>query len=313
MRPRVFISGASGFIGRACCARLVQSGFGVRAGLRKYCQLAEGVEPAIVGDLSGATQFSDALRGVDVIVHLASRVHMLRDTARDKLQAFRLVNVEGTLTLARQAALAGVKRFVFISSIGVNGTQTFASPFGPDDAPRPNSPYARSKFEAETGLRKIADQSSLEVVIIRPPLVYGPGAPGNFGVLIRLLQRGWPLPFGSVRNKRSYVFLDNLVDLIATCVVHSQAANETFLVSDGDDLSTPELMLRLGRFMDRPAKLVPVPPVLLRSGARILGRPEIYSRLCGSLQVDISKTISLLQWTPPISVNEGLRRASRRL
>ncbi len=312
MGLHVFISGASGFIGRACCAQMVQSGFEVRAGLRKSCPLLDGVEQVIVGDLSGTTRFDNVLRDVDVLVHLASRVHLLRDRTRDKLRAFREVNVDGTLNLARQAVEAGVKRFVFISSIGVNGAQTFDSPFGPDDVPRPSSPYAQSKLEAEIGLRQIADQTSLDVVIIRPPLVYGPDAPGNFGMLVRLLQYGWPLPFGSVCNKRSYVSLDNLVDLIVTCIMHSKAANETFLVADGDDLSTPELMLRLCRLLERPARFLSVSPKILEFCAKAIGRLEMYRSLCGSLQVDISKTTNLLQWAPPISVDEGLRRAIRR-
>lgn len=219
------------------------------------------------------------------------------------------MNVAGTLNLARQAASAGVERFVFLSSIKVNGEQTRPGQrFNPDDQPVPEDPYGMSKWEAELGLRKVAEESGMEVVIIRPPLVYGPGVKGNFASIQRLVARGLPLPLGAIHNKRSLVALDNLIDLIITCVDHPAAANQVFLVSDGEDLSTSELLRRVGSAMGRPARLLPVPSALIYLGATILGKKAIAQRLLGSLQVDISKARDLLDWDPPISVDEGLRR-----
>jgi UDP-glucose 4-epimerase len=235
----------------------------------------------------------------------------MHDTAADPLTAFRAVNVEGTLNLARQAAAAGVKRFVFVSSVKVNGEATLpGQPFTADDAPAPLDAYGISKMEAEQALREIALQTGMEVVIIRPPLVYGPGVKANFAAMMRWLQRGVPLPLGAIHNQRSLVALDNLVDLIVTCLTHPAAANQTFLVSDGEDVSTTELLRRMGRAMGRPARLIPVPVSWLKLAAALVGKRDVAQRLCGSLQVDIEKTRRLLGWTPPLTLDQGLKKAA---
>jgi nucleoside-diphosphate-sugar epimerase len=246
-------------------------------------------------------------------VHTAARAHVLNDRVTDPLAEFRRVNTVGTLRLAEQAAATGVKRFVFVSSIGVNGVQTsIGKPFSEATQPKPHNAYALSKWEAEQGLMRIADETGLEVVIIRPPLVYGCNAPGNFGSLMRAVQRGWPLPLGAVHNQRSLVALDNLVDFIVTCITHPQAANQTFLVSDGQDLSTTELVRGMAQAAGVPARLLPVPVWALQAGATLLGKGDAVQRLCGNLQVDISKARNLLGWTPPVSVAAGLLLAMGR-
>ncbi|WP_238474351.1 NAD-dependent epimerase/dehydratase family protein [Pseudomonas cavernae] len=276
---------------------------------RQSVDLPGGVHCVQVGDLSANTSWSEALVGVKVVIHAAARAHVLNETADDPLVAFRRVNVSGTLALARQAAQAGVERFIFISSIGVNGNQS-SRPFTADDLPSPNEPYAVSKHEAELGLRQLAAETSMEIVIIRPPLVYGPKAPGNFGRLIKTVSKGVPLPLGAIHNRRSLVALDNLVDLIVTCIDHPAAANQTFLVSDGEDLSTTELLRRMGVALGKPARLLPVPSWLLEAGAAMLGKRALSRRLCSSLQVDISKTRELLGWAPPVSVDAALRKTA---
>jgi nucleoside-diphosphate-sugar epimerase len=234
----------------------------------------------------------------------------MSDKATDPLAAFRLVNVLGTLNLARQAAAAGVKRFVFLSSVKVNGECTLpGQAFTESDAPNPQDAYGISKHEAEQDLRQLAADTGMEVVIIRPPLVYGPGVKANFASLMRAVQRGWPLPLGAVRNQRSLVALANLVDFIVTCTIHPQAANQTFLVSDGHDLSTADLVRGLARAAGVPARLIPVPVWVLQAGATLVGKGESVQRLVGNLQVDISKARTLLGWRPPITVEEGLQRA----
>jgi lipopolysaccharide/colanic/teichoic acid biosynthesis glycosyltransferase/nucleoside-diphosphate-sugar epimerase len=267
------------------------------------------MESAIVGAIDGETDWTDALICVDVVTHLAARVHMMKDKAADPLAVFRTINVDGTLNLARQAAAAMVKRFVFISSVKVNGEATLPGrPFAADDIPAPLDPYGVSKMEAEQGLRQIAAETGMEVVIIRPPLVYGPVVKANFAALMRAVQRGWPLPLGAVHNQRSLVALDNLVDFIVSCMTHPQAANQTFLVSDGQDMSTTELVRGLASAAGVPARLLPVPVWALQAGAALLGKRDAVQRLCGNLQVDMSKARSLLGWLPPVSVEEGLRR-----
>jgi nucleoside-diphosphate-sugar epimerase len=247
---------------------------------------------------------------VDVVVHTAARVHMMADTVADPLAEFRRVNVEVSLRLAREAAAVGVRRFVFISSVKVNGEASLAGqPFTEQDAVGPQDDYGISKMEAEQGLRQIAADTDMEVVIIRPPLVYGSGVRANFAALMRAVQRGWPLPLGAVQNKRSLVALDNLVDFIITCINHPQAANQTFLVSDGQDLSTTDLVRGMAHAAGVPARLLPVPVGALQAGATLLGKGDAVQRLCGNLQVDISKARSLLGWAPPVSVEEGLRLA----
>jgi nucleoside-diphosphate-sugar epimerase len=252
------------------------------------------------------------LAGVSVVIHCAARVHVMNEEATEPLAEFRRVNVAGTLRLARQAAEAGVRRFLFVSSIKVNGEHSQPGrPFTADQHPAPGDPYGVSKCEAETGLRALSQETGMEVVIIRPPLVYGPGVKANFLAMMRWLWRGVPLPLGGITdNRRSLVFLDNLVDLIVTCIDHPAAANQTFLVSDDEDLSTTALLRRMAAALGRPARLVPVPVGLITLGARMIGRPGVAQRLCGSLQVDIGKTKELLDWSPPVSVGEGLRRTA---
>ncbi len=309
---KILVTGANGFVGSALCAELARRECSVRGVVREPSRSAGlRCELVNVGDIGPATDWSEALEGVEVVAHLAARVHVMRDSASDPLAEFRRVNVAGTLNLARQAVDAGVRRLVFISSIGVNGAETFDMPFTPEDKAAPHSPYAISKHEAELGLRQIAQETGLEVVIIRPPLVFGPDAPGNFNKLLRIVHKGIPLPLGAIHNQRSLVALDNLVDLIVTCLHHPAAANQTFLVSDGEDLSTTALLRRTAAALGRPARLIPVPAPVLRTVARLLGKADFAQRLCGSLQVDISKTRELLGWSPLVSVDEALRKTAR--
>jgi nucleoside-diphosphate-sugar epimerase len=305
---RLLITGSSGFIGQSLSSELELRGEQVVRVVRK-----ERPNSLVVGDIDPNISWGDSLSLCEAVIHLAARVHMLGDKSSDPLEEFRRVNVAGTANLARQAAAAGVCRFVFLSSIKVNGESTEAGEaFTADDTPSPKDPYGVSKHEAEEVLHQIADDTGMEVVIIRPPLVYGPGVKANFESMMRWLARGVPLPLAAVtHNRRSLVALDNLVDLIVTCLNHPAAANQTFLVSDGEDLSTAELLKRIGAAMGQPARLFYLPPTLLKLGASMLRSPGIYQRLCGSLQLDIAKTRQLLGWTPPVSVDEGLRRASQ--
>ena len=264
-----------------------------------------------MGSLSSETDWMEALRSVRQVVHLAARVNVMNEKSPDPLAEFRQVNVEGTANLARQAAAAGVRRFVYLSSIKVNGEFTQEGrPFTADDAPAPEDPYGVSKREAEQLLRQIATETGMEVVIIRPPLVYGPGVKANFESMMRWLARGVPPLAAVTQNRRSLVALDNLVDLIVTCLNHPAAANQTLLVSDGEDLSTAELLKRMGATMGHPARLFNLPPLLLKIGAQLVNKPGIYQRLCGSLQLDIAKTRGIRDWTPPVTVEEGLRSAA---
>ena len=308
----VLLTGATGFVGGTLARRLSDDG---KHSLVLACRRRlndssfANNTTKVVGDIGPETDWAEPLNGVEVVVHAAARAHFINDPASDPLAEFRKINTEATLNLARQAAAAGVRRFVFISSIGVNGNQN-THPFTENDLPCPSEPYAVSKHEAEQGLGKIAEETGMEVVIIRPPLVYGPAAPGNFGSLLKWVAKGVPLPLGAVvHNKRSLVALDNLVDFIITCIDHPAAANQTFLVADGEDLSTTELLRRVGQAMGKPVRLIPVPMWLLQAGARLLGKQAMARRLCGSLQVDITKARTMLGWNPPVSVDEGLRRA----
>ena len=301
------VTGASGFIGQSLCAELKRRCIDFIPIIRSK-KKAPGA--AMVGNIDAATKWLSLLQDVGSVIHLAARVHVIRDSSSDPLAEFSSVNTEGTLNLARQAAQAGVRRFIFLSTIGVNGDSTLRGKvFASTGTPTPHDPYSMSKYEAEIGLHSIAQSSGMEVVIIRPPLVYGTNAPGNFGKLTRVVAKGLPLPLGSINNRRSLVGIDNLVDFIVTCLEHPSAPNETFLVSDGEDLSTPDLIRRMARAMNRPAHLFSVPPGLLAITAALLGKSDLVRRLCGSLQVDISKSHDLLEWKPRVSVDEGLRRA----
>lgn len=308
----ILVTGATGFVGMALC-HVLKASHAVRAVARLPggAGLPDSVE-IVAGELSCDEDWSPSLAGVGAVIHCAARVHVMSEQSADPLAEFRRVNVDGTMHLAKQCALAGVRRFIFVSSIKVNGEQTRpGSPFVADQTPNPEDPYGISKKEAEDSLRALAQETGMEVVIIRPPLVYGPGVKANFLTMMRWLKRGVPLPLGAVMcNARSLVALDNLVDLIVTCIDHPAAANQTFLVSDGESLSTTALLRRMGEALGRPARLIPVPVPLLQMGAALLGRRDIAQRLCGSLEVDIGKTRELLGWTPPISVDEGLRRTA---
>jgi nucleoside-diphosphate-sugar epimerase len=293
--------------------RLALDGFpDVVGAVRSSVQISNGGHKAyLCGELSPQNDWSQVLADVTTVVHTAARVHVMRDSSADPLMEYRRSNVEGTVNLARQAAGASVKRFIFISSVKVNGELTSVdAPFLADDIPAPQDPYGISKLEAEQGLQDIAQKTNMEVVVIRPPLVYGPGVKANFLSIMRCLYRGIPLPLGAVHNLRSFVALDNLVDLLVRCLTHPAAANQTFLVSDGEDLSTSELVVRLGRALGKPARLIPVPEQLLIVAATLLRRREFAQRICGSLRVDMDKTRRLLNWQPPITVDEGLRRAA---
>jgi len=311
MKRRILVTGASGFVGQALVAHLVGLDANeVIAMMRASpAHRLAGVRYVATGDMTAGGVGAATLEGVEVIVHAAARVHVLNDDKAKSAIEFDRVNVTATLELARQAVAAGVRRFVFLSSIGVNGVQTdVGKPFTEADPPNPHNPYADSKLKAEQGLLLLSEQSGLELVIIRPPLVYGPGVRANFAALMRAVQRGWPLPLACVHNLRSMVAMDNLVSFIATCVDHPRAANTTFLVSDGQDISSPDLVRGLAQALGVAARLVPVPVSALQFVGRALGRGDVIQRVCGNLRVDISKARRVLAWQPPVSMDEGLRR-----
>ena len=338
----VLVTGATGFVGRFLCARLLADGIQVRGTLLELeapSSLIDGVEPANILPLGPDTQWSHALVGVDTIIHLAARVHIMDDPSADPLTEFRKVNVEGTAQLAREAAKAGVKRFVFISSIKVNGEET-ATTYTPDSPPNPSDPYGISKWEAEQTLRKIEAETGLEVVIVRPTLVYGPGVKANFLNMMKIISRGIPLPLATITNRRSLIYVGNLVDALATCAVHPGAAGKTYLVSDGEDVSTPELIRRVARALEVPCWLMPFPVSLMKLAGRFCDSFEFWvlsfglfgskaekptqnsklkthnrfsgavNRLTGSLTVDSSKIRQELGWVPPFTMDEGLRETA---
>ncbi|KQN47104.1 NAD-dependent dehydratase [Pseudomonas sp. Leaf48] len=313
MSKNVFLTGATGFVGGATLRCLLARNYTVIVALRNGSQLLHNQVSTIhVDSIDGATSWKNGLIGVDIVIHTAARVHVMNDADIDPLAAFRRVNVEGTVNLARQAASAGVRRFIFISSIKVNGESTNRGiTYSPDDTPAPADSYGISKMEAEERLRELAMETGMEVVVIRPVLVYGPGVKANFLSMIRWLDKGFPLPFGAIHNSRSFVAVDNLVDLIVTCIIHPAAANQTFLVSDGEDLSTTQLLRKIALGLGRTARLVPIPTGILRGLATLVGKKALTNRLCGSLQVDISKTRSLLGWKPPVSADDALRATAR--
>jgi len=353
----ILITGANGFIGRALCNKLIADGYHVRGSVRGAAQmtaLPSGVEGAMVGDIGPETDWSEALDGIEGIVHLAARVHVMRESSADPLAAFREVNVEGTKRLARQAAEAGVKRLVYISSVKVNGERTgkredggrkretgrkrderptsnIEPPtsnekqkkqksearglgsvpkevFSENDVPEPRDPYAVSKLEAEHVLNDIGKKRGLEIVILRPPLVYGPGVRANFLRLVKLVRLGVPLPFGCVKNRRSLIYVGNLVDAIVACVTNPNAVGETYLVSDGENISTPELIRRIAYSFRKPARLFSVPVGLLKAMGKITGRSAEVERVVGSLCVDSGKIRRELGWKPPFTMEEGLKR-----
>lgn len=307
---RCLVTGASGFVGRSLCAEMVARGSAVRAVSRTPLGLS-GVESVSVGQIDGQTDWGDALRDVAVVIHLAARVHVMHDDAADPLAEFRSVNVAGTERLARSAAASGVRRLVYVSSIKVNGDATYgAERYTEADVPSPQDPYGVSKWEAEQVLQRVAQEVGLEVVIVRPPLVYGAGVKGNFAQMLKVLAKGVPLPLASVRNQRSMVYVGNLADALILCAAHPAAAGQTYLVCDGEDVSTPELLRRLGRVIGRPARLFPCPLFLLELAGSMLGRRDQIDRLLGSLRVDNGKIRRELAWMPPYSVHDGLARVA---
>lgn len=306
----VLVTGANGFVGRFLCQKLLSADYSVRALSRKAFdhdpRLDLTIRPAL---FDSETIDHQLFSGVQTIIHLAARVHVMQDTSHDPLAEFRKVNVNTTLALARQAAEVGVKRFIFVSSVKVNGEHTSAGrPFKEADAPNPQDVYGISKLEAEQGLLKIADETGMEVVIIRPPLIYGPGVKANFASMLNIIRRGIPLPLGAIRNLRSLVYLGNLVDLIITCISHPAAANQVFFVSDDRDVSTTELLCACAHAMSVPSRLVPLPHKFLNAMLGIIGKKNIAQRLCGNLQVNISKAKTLLGWAPPFTLEQGLKQ-----
>lgn len=312
MSNKILVTGANGFVGSALISRLIGLPNTQTIGaVRDKASVANhAVSYSAVGNISTTTDWTDALTGVDVVIHTAARVHVMGDDSLDSLAEYREINVGGTQSLATQAAKGGTKRFIYISSIKVNGENTLLNhPFTTYDSPSPQNAYGISKMEAEQMLNKIAYETGMEVVIIRPPLIYGAGMRGNFAKMIELIKKGYPLPLGYVHNKRSLIALENLIDLIITCVNHPAAANQLFFASDAGDVSITELLKKISKVTGSRPLLVPVPAKLLMLGAKLLGKENIARRVLGSLQVDISRTEEILGWSPPISLEEGLRRA----
>lgn len=305
--PHVLVTGANGFIGRSLCARLVAEGWRVRATVRRTG--AEVVPGAVAKTVvvSGSTDWVEVLRGIDVVIHLAARVHVMKEQEADPRAAFHQTNVAGTERLVRAAATARVRRLIFLSTIGVHGNIQAGGSITEQAPVRPHNLYSRSKLEAEQSMRRVSESSGLETVVVRAPLVYGPGNPGNFLRLLRLVRAGWPLPLASVRNRRSFVYVDNLVDAILLCASHPKASGRTFAISDGQDSSTPELVRELAELLGRPARLLPFPPALLRAIARLTGLSGVADSLTASLVVDTRLIRSELGWTPPRTLKEGLK------
>jgi len=309
----VLITGAGGFIGRALCAKILVEGRQVRGTFRSesnVSRLSDGVEGVSIRSIDSDTKWDDALAGIDTVVHLAARVHVMDDSSSDPLTEYRKVNVEGTKCLAVASANAGVKRFIFISSIKVNGEGKDVA-YTEDDEVSPQDYYGVTKWEAEQELHKISDKTDLETVILRPPLVYGPGVKANFLRLVNLVKFRIPLPLGCIKNRRSLIYIANLVDAIITCMTNPNAAGKTYLVSDGEDVSTPELIRRIGAAFRRRALLLPVPVRIMRLAGRITGKYDEVERLVGSLTVDISKIRKELEWKPPYTMEHGLRETAK--
>lgn len=299
---KALITGATGFVGTALRARLAASGVEVVPAVRSKSGLPHEV---VIGNLDASTDWRSALTACDAVVHLAARVHVMEDSAQNPLTLYRASNTDATLNLARQAAQAGVKRFIFISTIKVNGEGRDTA-YRETDTPAAEDAYAISKWEAERGLHEIAQETGLEVVILRPPLVYGPGVKANFLRLIQTVQKGWPLPLGAIRNRRSLLYLGNFVDAIRVCVEHPAAAGQTFLLDDGQAVSTPDLIRAVAHAMGRPARLLAVPVGVLELAGALLGKRAAVARLTGSLFVDGSFIRSRLGWMPPFTMQQGL-------
>jgi nucleoside-diphosphate-sugar epimerase len=306
------VTGASGFVGRSLCTRLLVDGHAVRGTLlasETAAMLVQGVEPTTIEPLGPDTAWWHALNDVDTIIHLAARVHVMDERTADPLASFRLVNVEGTARLAREAAKAGVKRLVFVSSVKVHGEEA-PTPYDENSSCNPQDPYGVSKMEAEQALRRIEAETGLEVVIVRPPLVYGPGVKANFLRMVQVIARGLPLPLASIANRRSLLYVGNLANALATCVIHPKAAGQTYLVSDGKAVSTPELIRSVAAVMGVPARLFPMPVAVMQLAGILTGKKTAVQRLAGSLAVDSSKIRQELGWVPPFTMEEGLKETA---
>lgn len=310
----ILVTGATGFVGKPLVDNLILKVNNVRVLVRKELTcVSEKVEKIIVDDLSSVDDWTEILQSVDVVIHCAARVHIMNDLVADPLIEFRKVNVNATLKLARKAAEVGIKRFIFISSIKVNGEMTEpGQSFKPDERCQPEDPYGLSKYEAEQGLLKIAAKTDMEVVIIRPPLVYGPGVKANFYLMMKWVNKGIPLPLGAINNQRSFLALDNLVDFIIHCIDHPQAANEVFLISDSEDISTKELLKKVAKAFGKKPRLIPVPVKLMTLVAKLIRKSDVADRLLGSLQVDGSKAQNLLGWEPVVTMDEQLKKIADR-
>ena len=305
---RFLITGANGFVGKRLCTELLRQGQSVREAVRQSSQLRDDIEAVTVGNIDGNTDWLNALRGVDVVIHLAARVHVMKDAVADPLAEFRKVNLHGTANLARQAARAGVKRLVYVSSIKVNGEATQADKkFTEADVPAPQDPYGVSKWEAEQALHRVADETGLQVVMVRPPLVYGPGVKGNFAQMLNIVAKRIPLPFSSIHNQRDLVYVGNLVDALINCALHPAAAGQTYLVCDGEAVSTPNLLRQLAAGMGVSCHLFPCSPALLQLAGKLAGKSQQLERLLGSLRVDGDKMRTDLNWTPPYPLRQGLQ------
>ena len=312
-KQKLMVTGANGFIGRSLLKRLVIENYDVRIVVRNELGINcnEAIEIIKFDELSPFYDWEKALKNVQTILHLASRVHVMKDAAKDPIHEYSLINVDSTLNLARQASKLGVRRFIYLSSVKVNGEHTIqGNPFFAHSLPSPQDPYSYSKFQAELGLKEIGAETGMEIVIIRPPLVYGPGVKANFLIIMNLLWHSVPMPLGSINNLRSLVAVDNLIDFLIKCINHPNAVNQTFLVSDGEDISTTNLLYKLGDKLGKPARLIKISSSKLEYMLKLVGRTSAASRLCSSLQVDISKSRKLLEWKPLISVDEGLSRVA---
>ncbi|HTD06135.1 SDR family oxidoreductase [Undibacterium sp.] len=315
MTLSVLLTGVSGFVGHAIAQSLVQQSIPLTCASRQpLAQETAAAKVHLIADLNADTDWTPCLPGISTVIHCAARVHVMNETAGDPLALFRSVNVDATLNLARQAAAAGARQFIFLSSVKVNGEETQpGAAFTENTPPHPSDPYGISKYEAEQALLELAKTTGMAVTIIRPPLVYGPGVRANFLSMMQWVKKGLPLPLGSIRNKRSFVYLQNLVSLVLTCMDNPAAYNEVFLVSDDHDLSTTELLQNSAEAFDLRSRLLPFPPGLLMLLATLAGRRSAAQRLCQSLQVDISKARSRLAWTPPFTVRQGLQATARHL
>ncbi len=308
----ILLTGSTGFVGQTLCKSLTETGIAFRAAVKTIPNPGSNLQDyCTVGDIGPATDWSMALDGIDVVIHLANRAHVMNEQAGNPLAEYRRVNVDGTANFARQAVKAGVRRFIFVSSIKVNGEETKDGPFNEDDPPSPQDAYGISKWEAEQELQQITGETKMEFVILRPPLMYGPGVKANFLRLIQVIDRGFPLPLGAIQNLRSLISVSNLVDALLLCTHHPKAANQTFLISDNEDVSTPSLIRFIAKALNIPARLLPFSPFLIRLAGRLVGKTDAVSRLLGSLVIDSSKIRDTLGWQPPFTLQQGLNETAQ--